>query len=146
MFQKVYRTRKFQRQEGEGRLSRFSVEIVVSYSNETFCRGTLLCFRKLLVPKNVWDRKAWRLSRFSVHTFFRLTLQKSYLGAHSWNSKKLWYRNLTRRNVEGCLSKPSVEIFSSENTDRISPLLCIRILLVSRVFMDKRGGRIITIL
>ena len=101
MFQKVYRTRKFQRQEGEGRLSRFSVEIVVSYSNETFCRGTLLCFRKLLVPNNVWDRRAWRLSGFSVHTFFRLTLQKSYLGAHSWNSKKLWYRNLTRRKVEG---------------------------------------------
>ena len=82
-------------------VSRLCVEFVLLHCTKTYRRGTLLCFRKILVPKNVWDRKAWRLSRFSVHTFFRLILQKSYLGAHSWNSKKLWYRNLTRRKVEG---------------------------------------------
>ena len=38
-------------------VSRFSVEKFLSYSAEKLRRGTLLCLRKFLVPKNVRDKK-----------------------------------------------------------------------------------------
>ena len=48
------------------RVSRFSVEKFLSQSAEKFRRGTLLCFRKFLVPKNVSDKRGGGVSRFSV--------------------------------------------------------------------------------
>ena len=41
----------------EGRVSRFSVNIVLSHSTERLRRGTLLCFTKFLVSKKFMDKK-----------------------------------------------------------------------------------------
>ena len=54
--------------EREREVSRFSVEIVLSYSTETLQRRTFLRFRKTTVSKNFMDKKVG-LSRFSVDYF-----------------------------------------------------------------------------
>ena len=57
-FEKKFWFREFSRIRAAGRLSRFSVEIVLSPSSETFRSGTFLCFSDILVSKIVWDKKS----------------------------------------------------------------------------------------
>ena len=45
-------------------VSRFSVKIVLSHSNEKFRRGTLPCFKKIRVSKNFMPMRG--ISRFSI--------------------------------------------------------------------------------
>ena len=70
VFLKVYWTRKFQRQDEKGRLSRVSVEMVVSQCKETFFRGTLMCFKTCPVSKSSWKKRGHGggESRSSVET------------------------------------------------------------------------------
>ena len=49
-------------------ISRFSIENLLPHSAENFRRGTLLCFRKLLLSKNVRDNKGCA-SSFFVENF-----------------------------------------------------------------------------
>ena len=55
-------------------VSRFSVEVVLSYSTENFRNGTLPGFRKFLVSKNPMDKRGeegleYHALRFSFGTF-----------------------------------------------------------------------------
>ena len=43
---------------GRKRVSRFSVEIVLSHSTETFGGETFLCFKKILVSKKIKDERS----------------------------------------------------------------------------------------
>ena len=54
MFQKISSIEKIRDKKG---VSRFSVKILLSQSTETICGGTLLCFRKILLPKIVRDKR-----------------------------------------------------------------------------------------
>ena len=60
-------------------MSRFSVEIFLSHSTETFRRGmrnpSVLCFRKLLVAKKFMDKKGG-VSKFSVENFLSHSAEK----------------------------------------------------------------------
>ena len=61
------------------RVSRFSVEKFLSHSAEKFRRGTLLCFRKFLVPKNFRDKRGGGYHDF-LSKFFCLTVPKNFVG------------------------------------------------------------------
>ena len=63
MLQKISGIEKLYGQRGGG-VSRFSVEKFLSHSTEKLRWGTLLCFRKFLISKNVKDKGG--VSRFSV--------------------------------------------------------------------------------
>ena len=52
-----FRVSKNVRDKKSGRVSRVSVEIVLSHATENNCTGTLLCFKKFLVPKKIMDKK-----------------------------------------------------------------------------------------
>ena len=59
------------------RVSRFSLEKFSSHSAEKFRRGTLLCFRKFLLSKNVRNkREGGGVSRFSVKIFSSYSAEK----------------------------------------------------------------------
>ena len=62
-------------------MSRFSVEIFLSHSTETFRRGTLLClcFRKLPLAKKFMDKREGDLSRLPLKIFC-LTVPKNFVG------------------------------------------------------------------
>ena len=60
------------------RVSRFSVEKFLSHSAEKIRRETLLCFRKLLVPKNVRDKRGGGYHDF-LSKLFCLTVSKNYV-------------------------------------------------------------------
>ena len=64
------------------RVSRFSVEIVLSHSTETFRRGPLLCFRKFPVSKNVRDKRRGGYHHFPLKLFC-LTEPKNFVGEPS---------------------------------------------------------------
>ena len=61
------------------RVSRFSVEKFLSHGAEKFRRGTLLCFRKFLVPKNVRDKRGGGYHDF-LSKLFCLTVPKKFVG------------------------------------------------------------------
>ena len=62
------------------RVSRFSLEKFSSHSAEKNRRGTLLCFRKFLLSKNVRDKRGgWGYQDFPSKTFC-LTVTKIFLG------------------------------------------------------------------
>ena len=62
-----------------GGVSRFSVQKFLSHSAEKFHRGTLLCFRKFLVPKNVRDKREGGIHVFPSKLFC-LTVPKVSVG------------------------------------------------------------------
>ena len=59
---------------GGGAVSRFSVEIFLSHSTETFRRIKLLCFRKFVVSRNFMDRGG----RWSITIFHRNFIVSQY--------------------------------------------------------------------
>ena len=61
-------------------ISRFSVENLLSHSTEKLRRGTILCFTKLLVSKNLMDKRGGGGREY--HDF----LSKSFL---SHSAKKI---------------------------------------------------------
>ena len=74
---------------GGGRVSGFPVEIFLSHSDKNFLRGTLLCFTKLPILKNVRDKRG-RDSHFSVESFFVSECRKILKG----NPSVLCFRKL----------------------------------------------------
>ena len=62
-----------------GGLSRFSIENLLSHSTEKLRRGTLLCSRKILVSKNVRDKRGGESHNFPSK-FFRLIVPKIFVG------------------------------------------------------------------
>ena len=61
------------------RVSRFSVENFLSHSAEKFRRGTLVCFRKFMVSKNVKGKRGGGHHDFPSKTFC-LTVPKNFVG------------------------------------------------------------------
>ena len=127
-------------------VSRFSVETVLSPSTHTIRRGTLLCFTKVLVSKNVWDKTGggYHDSPSSAHETLRLTLRGSFFGGTFWKLKEallLKIFDFSVKTGEERLPPLSIEFFLSRNTEifRRGPILSFRKLLLSKFFMDKRG-------
>ena len=73
------------------RVSRFSVEKILSHSAEKFRRGTLLCFRKFLIPKNVRDKRGGGYHDF-LSQLFCLTVPKNFVGEPLLASQNFQYR------------------------------------------------------
>ena len=76
--------------------SRFSVENILSHSSEKIRRGTLLCFRKILVSKNARDKRGGVYHNFPSK-FFCLTVPKNFVGKSFSDSlisgiEKFWIR------------------------------------------------------
>ena len=69
VFQKNSGSEIFMDKKGGGRVSGFPVEIFLSHSDKNFLRGTLLCFTKLPILKNVRDKRGCD-SHFSGESFF----------------------------------------------------------------------------
>ena len=59
-----------------GAISRFSVENLLSHSTKKLRGGTLLCSRKILVSKNVRDKRGGRISQFPVEIFLSHSAEK----------------------------------------------------------------------
>ena len=57
VFQKTSGSEIFMDKRGGGRVSGFPVETFLSHSDKNFLRGTLLCFTKLPIMKNVRDKR-----------------------------------------------------------------------------------------
>ena len=96
-------------------VSRFSVEKFSSHSAEKFRRGTLLYFRKFLVPKNVRDKRGGRYHDF-LSKLFCLTVPKNFVGEPFCISENFWYRKML--GIErGRESRFSVKIVLSHSTE-----------------------------
>ena len=59
-------------------ISRFSIENLLSHSNEKLRKGTFLCFTKFLISKKFMDKGGGRegVSRFSVKIFLSHSAEK----------------------------------------------------------------------
>ncbi len=68
VFLKISGSENFMDKRGGG-VSGFPVAIFLSHSDRNFLGGTLLCFAKLPILKNVRDKR-WCDSQFSVESFF----------------------------------------------------------------------------
>ena len=104
------------RRERERGASRLSLENLLSHRTEQLRRGNL-CFRKLLVSKNVKDK---REKRGGNHDFLSkiccLTVPKNFVG-ETCVSERFWYRKMVRIIERGghhdfpsklcCLTVPS---------------------------------------
>ena len=75
------------------KVSRFSLEKFLSHSAEKFRRGTCLCFRKSLVPKNVRNKRGGVYHDFPLKLFC-LTVPKNFVGEPFGVSENFWYRKI----------------------------------------------------
>ena len=128
--------RKMLRIRERGGASRLSVEILLSYSTENLRRGNL-CFRKLLVSKNVKDKRERGHHDFPSKLCC-LTVPKNFAG-ETCVSENFWYRKMLRiREREGA-SRLSIETLLSHSTEKLRRgNLCFRKFLVSKNVKDKR--------
>ena len=77
--EKILASKIFMLKRGGG-VSRLSVEIVTSYSSQTFRRGSLLCFGKFPVSKNIMHKSG--TSRFSVENLLFHSTKKIRRGTN----------------------------------------------------------------
>ena len=75
-------------------VSQFSVALTLSHSIETIGRGTLLCFRQVVVSKNAKDRRRGRFHNFSSKNLC-LTVPKSFAGDFFCFLEKFSYRKIS---------------------------------------------------
>ena len=129
-----------------GGVSRFSVENFLSHSAKNFRRGTLQCFinfgyRKILCLRGEHHDFLWKICC--------LTVPKSFVGELFCVSQNFWYRkNFWIRGgggeegEEGGVSRFSVKNFLSHSAEKVrrGTLLCFTKFMVSKKFMDRRGG------
>ena len=130
------------RDKREGRLSRFSVEIVLSHSAENFHRGSLLSFRRFLVSKNVRDEREGRYHDFQSKLFcFRVP--KSFV-EEPFSVQKVSGIEKCLGWEKGRVSRFSVKIILSHSAEnfRRGTFLSFRKFLVSKNVRDKREGRV----
>ena len=108
------------------RVSRFSVENFLSQCAEKFREGTLLCFKKFLVPKNVKDKRERERERERERKRERerghhdfpskiccLTVPKNFVGETFCVSEKFWYRKMLGIREGGYHDFPSKLFFVS---------------------------------
>ena len=62
------------------RISRFSIENLLSHSTEKLRRGTLLCSTKFLVSKKFMDKRGGGSIKIFSQNFFCLTVPKNFIG------------------------------------------------------------------
>ena len=121
---------------GEG--SRFSVQIVLSLSTESFCRGSLLCFKRLRY------RKLLRIRDGDIVTIFRhkfcLAVPKNFVRDPFCVSEIFEYRKYLW--TRGGTSRFFVQIVLSHSTETFcrKTFRCSRKILVSKNVSYKRGG------
>ena len=122
------------------RVSRFFVQKFLSHSAEKLRRGTLLCFRKFLVSKNVRDKRGGGnhdlpsklFSSHSTQTFSRGTL----LCFRKFRLSKNFMPKIE-------ISPFSIENFLSHSTEKLGrgALLCFTNFLVSKkIWIRGEGG------
>ena len=111
----------------------------MSHSTENLRRGNL-CFRKLLVSKNVKDKRERGHHDFPSKLCC-LTVPKNFAG-ETCVSENFWYRKMLRiREREGGITTLHRKFFCL-NTEKLRRgNLCFRKFLESQNFMDERGGR-----
>ena len=122
---------------GREGVSQFSIENLLSHSTGKLRKRTLVCLTKIRVSKNF-------LQEGSSTIFCRLCLAepKKFVGETFCVSENFWYRKiLWIRRGEG-VSQFSIENLLSHSTGKLRrrTLLCFRKFLVSKNFMDKKGG------
>ena len=83
------------------RVSRFSVENLLSHSTEKLRRGTLFCFTKFLVSKKFMDKRGGGVSRFSIKTFLSHSAEKFRRGTLLCFTKFLVSKNFMDKRGEG---------------------------------------------
>ena len=86
----------------EGRVSRFSVQTVLSHSTKKLRRRTLLCFRKIEFRKLLRIRRRYH---YSLLINFCPTESKIFVGEHVCVSENFGYRNfLWIKRRGGCIT------------------------------------------
>ena len=90
--------RKMSRRE-RGGASRLYLENLLSHRTEQLRRGNL-CFRKVLVSKNVKDKREGGGNRDFLSKFCCLTVQKIFVG-ETCVSESFWYRKMLRIRERG---------------------------------------------
>ena len=138
MFRKNSGIEKFQAKEGEA--SRFCRKIFYLTRPKKLRQGTILCFRKFLVGKNIlWIRGAGGITVF--HLSFCLTVPKYFIGEHFGVSEKFFYRKSSCIGGGGALR--FFRNFLSHRTETKSFLketFCFpEIFWYRKKFMNKRG-------
>ena len=119
-----------------GWASRLSNEKLFSHNTEKLRRGNL-CFRKVLVSKNIKDKRERGHHDFPSKLCC-LTVPKIFVG-ETCVSESFWYRKMLRiREREGA-SRLSIETLLSHSTEKLRRgNLCFRKILVSKNVKDKR--------
>ena len=140
-FEKKYWFREFWRIGAAGRLSRFSVEIVLSPNTVTFRSRTSLCFRNFYVSEEIGIRNGAPIMILRGE-FYRFRVLKHFLEENSWVSENFCYRNIIRLRRGGRgITWFSVEIVLSHSaaTFRRETPLWFRNHEVCKDFDNKRG-------
>ena len=86
-------------EERKGRVITTVLRKCLFPSSETFRRGTLLCFRKFLILKNVDVNKGG--GHHDPRQFFWLTVPKKIVGEPFWVSEVLQSKNFMHRRGKG---------------------------------------------
>ena len=95
IFKKKFWFREFSSIRAEGRLSRFSVAIVLSPSTVTFRSGTFLCFRSFHISEKIGD-KNWSAYHDSAWGILSPHSTETFLEENFWVSENFCYRNIIR--------------------------------------------------
>ena len=131
----------------EGEVSRLSFENFFSQNAKKFRRRTLLCFRKILVPKNARDKRGGGyhdfLSKLFCHIVPNPFVVEPFCVSQNFQFRKnLWMRG-GGKEEEKSITIFCRKIFVSKcrKTSQGNPsVLCFRKLPVAKNFMDKKGA------
>ena len=166
-FERILVSKIFKQRRGEA--SRFCRNFFHLTGPKKLRQGTILCFRKFLVGKKILWIRGWSYHDFPSKSFC-LTVPKYFIGEHFGVSEKFFYRKFScirggasrfcrnflsyrtetksfvKENfclgIRGGISRFSIEFFMSLSAEKFCKriLLFLRKFLVSKSFMDERGG------
>ena len=112
---------------------------------KNFVEEPFMCFRKIVVPENVRDKRGGGYHDF-LSKLFCLTVPKNFVGEPFCVSEKFWYRKTLW--IRGGRWREGVSRFSVENLSRSTEkirrgtLLCFRKFLVLKNVRENRAGRV----
>ena len=137
VFQKIFGREKNLWIRGGGGITIFRRSFL-SHCTEIFHWRTLWCFRKILLSKIFLRRRG--ASPFCRNFMSHRTETKSFVKEPFCFPEIFWYRK--KLWIRGGISRFSVEIFISHSAEnfRKEILLFLRKFLVSKSFMDEKGG------
>ena len=119
-FKKIPLAKTFMEKTGGGKVSRFSAANFLSQSAEKIRRGTLPCFRKILVSENVRDERGGGYHDFPSKLFCR-TVSNHFVEEPFCVSQNFWYRKfLWIRGGKERLSRFPIKTFLSHSAGKIS--------------------------